>query len=32
LLGQNGEFPVEIDRVMTDEDFKKIKRIMKKKE
>jgi hypothetical protein len=32
LLGFSGEIPVELDRVLTDEDFKKIKRIMKKKE
>lgn len=27
-----GSIPVEMDRILTDEDFKKMKKIMKKKE
>lgn len=31
-LEHEGDVPIEIDRILTDEDFKKMKKIMKKKE
>jgi hypothetical protein len=32
LLPSNGKIPLEMDRILTDDDFRKIKRLMKKKE
>jgi len=32
LLGQdNGEIPIEMDKIFTDEDFKRIRKLIKKK-
>ena len=32
MLQKEGKIPIEMDRILTDEDFKQIKKLMRKKE